>query len=90
MSNWFQPLGAERIAELTAQKLFGFQVEYATGQSDFGLVIATSEETARLAVEQASFATIKHAVIKDQMRVVDLIHEQYRGLAYFTSEAGCN
>lgn len=72
------------------KKLFGFTLTYATGSTDYGLVVATDAETARLHVEASTFAGIDVQITFDQPSYVDVLVDQYRGLAFLTTEPGCN
>lgn len=72
------------------KKLFGFTLTYATGSTDYGLVVATDAETARLYVENASFVGIDVQITIDQPSYVDMLVDHYRGLAFLTTEPGCN
>lgn len=72
------------------KKLFGFSLNYANGSTDYGLIVATCAETARLDLENATFAGIQAITITDQEQMVDMICSQYAGIAVFTTEFACN
>ena len=71
-------------------KLFGFCITYATGARDWGLIIATDQETARLELEGTTFAGVDVAITIDQPEYMEVILNQYRGLAFLTTEPSCN
>lgn len=73
-----------------AKKLFGFRLDYANGQTDWGLIVASDKETARLTLENESFCTTDVKITIDQPEVVGTLLGQYRGLAYFTTEPSAN
>jgi len=73
------------------KKLFGFRMDYASGQTDFGLIVATCKEAARLELESLCFSSIcVTLIIDDQPGFVDTILSQYRGIAFLTTEPSCN
>lgn len=71
-------------------KLFGFQLTYATGAIDWGLIVATDKETAQLHIEGLTLAGIESILITEQVRIVDLLTNQFNGIAFFTGEPACN
>ena len=74
-----------------AKKLFGFRLDYANGQTDWGLIVASDKETARLDLEAATLAGIEYQIIvDDQPGFVETLLAQYRGLAFLTAEPSCN
>ena len=73
-----------------AKKLFGFRIDYANGATDWGLIIASDQETARLELEGTTFAGYEVTITIDQPAFVDTLIEQYRGIAFFTTEPSCN
>ena len=73
-----------------AKKLFGFCITYANGSRDWGVIVATDQETARLELEGCTFAGIEVQITIDQPSYVDMILDQYRGIAFFTTEPSCN
>ena len=70
--------------------LFGFSIKYANGSTDWGLILATDRETARLELESCTFAGIEVTITIDQPTVVDILHSQYGGIAFLTTEPSCN
>lgn len=73
------------------RKLFGFRLDYANGQTDYGLVVASCRETAQLYLEAATLSGIGYTlIVDDQPGFVDTIVSQYRGLAFLTTEPSCN
>lgn len=73
-----------------SHKLFGFSITYATGACDWGLIVATDKETARLRLEGTAFAGIEVTITVDQPEYMDIIQNQYNGLAFLTTEPTCN
>lgn len=73
-----------------SKKMFGFVVEYASGGTDWGLIVASDEETARLQLENESFCATDVKITIDQPNLVDTLLAQYRGIAYFTTEPSYN
>lgn len=73
------------------RKLFGFRLDYANGQTDYGLIVAPSRELAQLDLEAATLSGIEYTlIVDDQPGFVDTIVSQYRGLAFLTTEPSCN
>ena len=73
------------------KKLFGFRMDFASGQTDWGLIVATDKETARLGLESVCFSSIcVTLIIDDQPGFVETILDQYRGIAFLTTESSCN
>lgn len=73
-----------------AYKLLGFIIEYANGGTDRGLIVASDAETARLQLENESFCSTDVKITIDQPALVETLLDQYRGIAYFTTEPSYN
>ena len=73
------------------KKLFGFRIYYATGQTDFGLIVAPDKQEAWGILRSLTFAGVEHdLIIDDQPAFVDTILSQYNGAAFLTTEPSCN
>lgn len=71
-------------------KLFGFRLNYATGQTDYGLVVASSKEVALQMIDPLSFCSVGYElIVNDQPAFVQAIVDQYRGVAFLTTEPSC-
>lgn len=70
----------------TPGNLYAFELKYANGHSDFGLIISTSQETARLDLEARTLAGLSAIIINDQPQVCSIITEQFDGVVIFTAE----
>lgn len=74
-----------------AKKLFGFRLHYATGQTDFGLIVAKDKQAAWDTLRNLSFCAVEcDLIIDDQPAFVETILSQYNGAAFLTTEPSCN
>lgn len=71
-------------------QLYAFELQYAHGGSDFGLIVSTDKDAAKRALEESTLAGIKAVIITDQPHVREMILSQYRGIAVFTTEFSSN
>lgn len=71
-------------------QLYAFELQYASGGSDFGIIISSSREAAKQELEACTLAGIKAILITDQPHVRELILSHYRGIAVFTTEFSSN
>jgi hypothetical protein len=73
------------------KKLFGFRLYYATGQTDFGLIVAKDKQDAWDTLRGLSFCAVEYdLIIDDQPAFVETILSQYNGAAFLTTEPSCN
>ena len=70
--------------------LFAFELHYANGAVDHGLITATSKETARLHLESLTLAGVEAIVVQGQQWAIETVEDQYAGVAFFTTESSCN
>lgn len=66
--------------------LFGFELHYLTGQTDFGLIVATDAETARLHIEGTSIVGLETVIVQGQAWAIDMLNTQYAGVACLTNQ----
>jgi N-acetylmuramoyl-L-alanine amidase len=68
--------------------MYGFIITHGHGGSDFGIIEATSEETARLRMEATMPDRSEDNWTIDIVNLSDLLYDQYGGVAYLTTESG--
>jgi len=71
-------------------ELYVFELTYADGTVDHGIMRATDKETARLHLEGLSLMGLSAIVVREQDYLINLLDSEYEGVAIFSDELAFN
>ena len=66
--------------------LYAFELHYANGVIDYGLIVATDRETAKLHLEGLTLIGVEAIVIQGQPWAITTLAEKFGGMAVFTHD----
>lgn len=66
--------------------LYAFELHYANGIIDYGLIVATDRETAKLHLEGLTLIGVEAIIVQGQEWALTTLNSKFGGMAVFTHE----
>ena len=66
--------------------LYAFELHYANGIIDYGLIVATDRETAKLHLEGLTLIGVEAIIVQGQEWALTTLNSKFGGMAVFTQD----
>lgn len=66
--------------------IYAFELHYATGIIDYGLIVATDRETAKLHLEGLTLIGVEAIIVQGQEWALATLSSKFGGMAVFTHD----